>query len=337
MFLYPLKFVPRLVEKMWGGRKIETDLGKKLPPGKNIGESWEIYDFPPGIVDSSAHRQSSPIANGPLAGRPLHWAVKEFGADLLGRVPLVGPHGQFPLLIKFLDAREDLSVQVHPDEKYCAENPDVHLKTEAWYILQHDAGSRLFKGLRPGATREVFRAAVDDGTVEQYLAAIPARQDQCHYLPSGTIHALGAGMLVAEVQTPSDTTFRVFDFNRVDPSTGRQRTLHVEQAMHCIDFSGRPEDPQPRSPISAPKRRVTTSPFFKIERVRSSDGIEEQLTHTEPAIWIMLQGEAEIKVDGVKQAVTFTRGETLFLPVAMKKPVLKTSSECLWLEVTFPH
>ncbi|HWE03914.1 MAG TPA: type I phosphomannose isomerase catalytic subunit [Tepidisphaeraceae bacterium] len=337
MFLYPLKFVPRLVEKMWGGRKIETVLGKKLPAGKNIGESWEIYDFPPGIVDTSSTRQSSPIANGPLAGRPLHWAVKEFGADLLDQIPLVGPDGQFPLLIKFLDAREDLSVQVHPDENYCAGHPEAHLKSEAWYVLQHDAGSRLFKGLRPGATRETFGAAVEDGAVEQYLAAIPARQDQCHYLPSGTIHALGAGMLVAEVQTPSDTTFRVFDFNRVDPSTGRQRALHVEQAMQCIDFSGRPEDPQPRSPISALKRRVVTSPYFKIERVRCSEGIEEPLAPTEPAIWIMLQGDAQIKLDGIKQPVTLTRGETLLLPAAMKKPVLKTSSECLWLEVTFPH
>ncbi|HZK81317.1 MAG TPA: type I phosphomannose isomerase catalytic subunit [Humisphaera sp.] len=336
MFLYPLKFVPRLFEKMWGGRKIETDLGKKLPPEKNIGESWEIYDFPPGILDSSTNRHSSPIANGVLAGRPLHWAVTEFGADLLGNVSPIGRHAQFPLLIKFLDAREDLSVQVHPDEKYCAEHPEAHLKTEAWYILQHDPGARLFKGLRPGTTKEAFRAAIDAGTAEQYLAAVPARQDQCHYLPSGTIHALGAGILAAEVQTPSDTTFRVFDFNRVDPSTGRPRPLHVEQAMQCIDFSGRPEDPQPRSPISAPKRRVITSPFFKIERVRSSEGIEEPLKLTEPAIWIMLQGEAHIKVDGVKQAVTFTRGETLLLPVAMKKPVLKTMSECLWLEVTFP-
>jgi mannose-6-phosphate isomerase len=336
MFLYPLKFVPRLVDKMWGGQKIDTILGKKLP-SKTVGESWEIYDFPPGIVDTSANHHSSPIANGTLAGRPLRWAIEEFGADLLGNVPLVGPHGQFPLLIKFLDAREDLSVQVHPDEAYCKEHPEAHLKTEAWYVMQHDPGARLFKGLRPGTTSEAFRAAIDAGTVEQYLAAIPAREDQVHYLPSGTIHALGAGMLVAEVQTPSDTTFRVFDFNRIDPTTNKPRTLHVEQAMQCIDFSGRPEDPQPRSPISAPKRRIVTSPYFKIERVRSSKGIEEPLAQSEPAIWIMLHGEASIKVDGVKQPVSFARGEVLLLPPAMKKPVLKTSSESAWLEVTFPH
>src|SRR5579862_8964142 len=181
MSLYPLKFVPRLVEKMWGGRKIETVLGKKLPPGQRIGESWEIYDFPPGVVDSSADWVSSSIANGPLAGRPLHWVVKEYRAELLGDVPTSGPHGQFPLLIKFLDAREDLSVQVHPDEEYAAKNPSAHLKTEAWYVLENDPGSRLFKGLKPGTTAAAFRGAVESGKVEQHLATISAKAGQCHY------------------------------------------------------------------------------------------------------------------------------------------------------------
>src|SRR5258708_39846463 len=116
MLLYPLKFHPRLVEKMWGGRKLQTVLGKALPPGKPIGESWELYDFPPGVVEGSSDWVSSVIASGPHAGQTLHWAMGEFGSDLLGSAKPVGAHGQFPLLIKFLDAREDLSVQVHPDQ-----------------------------------------------------------------------------------------------------------------------------------------------------------------------------------------------------------------------------
>lgn len=336
MSLYPLKFVPRLVEKMWGGQKIETVLGKKLPPGSLVGESWEIYDFPPGVVDASKERISSPITNGPHAGRPLHWAVKEFGADLLGDVPLVGPHGQFPLLVKFLDARQDLSVQVHPDEAYAARHPHAHLKTEAWYVMEHDPGARIFKGLKPGVTPEAFRAAIDQGNVEQFLATAPARVGQCHYLPSGTIHALGAGMLVAEVQTPSDTTFRVHDFNRVDPSTGKQRTLHVEQAMQCIDFKARPEEPPAaRQSATAARRQLCTSPFFKIDRVKTHSGVDQELAAERPAIWIMLEGEAQIKIDGVKSPVRFTRGETVLLPAAMKHPVLKTFGECTWLEVLF--
>src|SRR5688500_13901760 len=147
--LYPLKFKPRLLEKMWGGRKIETVLGKPLPPGgKPIGEAWEIYDFPPGVCGNSDQWLSSEIAVGPLAGRTLHWAIQEFGRALHGDVPLVGEHGQFPVLVKFLDAREDLSIQVHPDERYCKDHPDAHLKNEAWYVVQAEPGARLYKGFK---------------------------------------------------------------------------------------------------------------------------------------------------------------------------------------------
>jgi mannose-6-phosphate isomerase len=339
MSLYPLKFTPRFLEKIWGGRKIETVLGKKLPPGVNIGESWEIYDFPPGVVDNTGEWVSSIIANGPLAGRSLHWATQEFGRDLLGDVPLVGAHGQFPLLIKFLDAREDLSVQVHPDKKYADANPQAHLKTEAWYVVEHSPGARLFKGLRPGTTADRFGSAIAAGTVEDHLTAITVKEGQCFYLPSGTVHALGAGILAAEVQTPSDTTFRVFDFNRVEPSTGKPRALHVEQAMQCIDFSGAPEPHQPRSHVGGfftTVTRLVTSPFFKVEKVRFTEGVEEPVPYDQPVIWMMLEGQAQVKVDGMKDPVRFSRGDTALLPAAMKNPIIKTLSDCVWLEITFP-
>src|SRR5262249_45059208 len=154
----------------------------------------------------------------------LHSIVKEFGRDLMGDVPLVGRDGhggQFPILIKFLDAREDLSVQVHPDQDYANTHPDAPLTPEARYVVQHDEGARILTGLVPGATREDFEAATVAGGVDRMIKSIPVKDGHCYYLPSGTVHALGAGILAAEVQTPSDTTFRVFDFNRVDPSTGK--------------------------------------------------------------------------------------------------------------------
>ncbi|HWE93343.1 MAG TPA: type I phosphomannose isomerase catalytic subunit [Tepidisphaeraceae bacterium] len=339
MSLYPLKFIPRFLEKLWGGRKVETVLGKTLPPGRNIGESWEIYDFPPGVVDGSGEWVSSVIANGPLAGRSLHWAMQEFGRDLLGDIAPVGPHGQFPLLVKFLDAREDLSVQVHPDKAYADMHPEAHLKTEAWYVVEHSPGARLFKGLRPGSTAEGFRSAISSGTVEEHLIAIPVKEGQCFYLPSGTVHALGAGILAAEVQTPSDTTFRVYDFNRVEPATGKTRMLHVEQAMQCIDFSGAPEPQQTRSHVGGfftTVTRLVTSPHFKMEKVRFVEGVEEAVPYDEPVIWVMLEGEAQVKVDGLKEPVRFGLGETVLLPAAMKNAVIKTLSNCVWLEITFP-
>jgi mannose-6-phosphate isomerase len=158
--LYPLKFKPRLVEKMWGGRKLQTVLGKALPEGKLIGESWELYDFPPGVVEKSGQWVSSEIANGPLAGRTLHWAVEALGPQLYGSAALSGQQGKFPILIKFLDAREDLSVQVHPDQAYANANPGAHLKSEAWYVLQADPGARLLNGLQPGTTRAAFERAL---------------------------------------------------------------------------------------------------------------------------------------------------------------------------------
>ena len=339
MSLYPFKFRARFVEKIWGGRRIETVLGKSLPPALPIGESWELYDFPPGVVDGSTDWVSSEIANGPLAGRSLHWAVQEFGRDLLGDVSLTGTGGQFPILIKFLDAREDLSLQVHPDQDYANTHPDAHLKSEAWYVLQNEPDTAIHKGLIKGTTREQFKAAIEKGTAMDHIVRIPVKPGHCHYLPSGTVHALGAGVLVAEVQTPSDTTFRVFDFNRIEAATGKPRKLHVDQALQCIDFSGDPEPKQPRSHVAGlftTVSQLVSCEYFKLEKVRFTEGVEEAVPYDEPVVWIMLEGEAQVKVDGMKEPTTFKKGDTVLLPAVMKNPVIKTLTDCVWLEVTFP-
>jgi mannose-6-phosphate isomerase len=339
MSLYPLKFKPRLVEKMWGGRKLETVLGKPLPPDQRIGESWELYDFPPGIVEGSLNWVSAIVAEGPLAGKSLHELVLDHGRDLTGDVPLVGDQKQFPILIKFLDAREDLSVQVHPDEEFCRNNRGAHLKSEAWYVLQNDPGAKLYKGLQAGVTPESFRSAIDQGTVEKSIKTVAVKEGDCHYLPSGTIHALGAGILVAEVQTPSDTTFRVFDFNRIDPSTGKTRKLHVTDALACIDFSGKEPPPQKRDHVGSlftTVSRLVSCPYFTIEKVRFSEGVEQPIPYDQPVVWMMLDGQAQVKVDELKQPIHIKRGETVLFPARMNNPVLKTLSDCAWLEVTFP-
>lgn len=326
--LYPLKFQPRFVEKIWGGRKLSTVLGKALPDGKQIGESWELYDFPPGIVESSPGWVSSVIVNGPLAGRTLHEAVGEFGVQLLGDVPLVGPHGQFPILIKFLDAREDLSIQVHPDREYAAANPGAHLKTEAWYVLQSDPGSRVLNGLRPGTTRQEFEAALGRGDVERRIRSAPAKPGDCFYLPSGTAHALGAGILVAEVQTPSDTTFRVFDFNRIDPSTGKPRPLHVDQALACIDFRGRADDIGPNDATC----RLVTCPYFHLERFQLTAGSQRPAL-AGLSVLVVIEGAVEIHCEQTDAPVTAACGDVVLLAAALRHPRFRTASSCTWLEV----
>ncbi len=324
MSLYPLKFKPRFVRKMWGGRKLETVLGKSPPPGA-IGESWELYDFPPGVVDESADWISSEVAEGRLAGKTLHELIEEFGQDLCGDVPLVGPRGQFPLLIKFLDAHDDLSVQVHPAEAYAKAHPGAHLKNEAWFIVQADPGSRLLKGLKPGVTRQSFAQSIADGSVESTIHSIPAKAGDCFYLPSGTVHALGAGILAAEVQTPSDTTYRVFDFNRVDPSTGQPRTLHVEQAMQCIDFSAAAPPKSPSGP------QLVKCDQFSIRKITAKKGREVIIPAGEPKVLMFITGQGQLLAAG--QETAFTGGDTILLPAGLVETVAAAGSDALWLEV----
>jgi mannose-6-phosphate isomerase len=341
MSLYPLKFKPRFVEKIWGGRKLETVLRKKLPANQLIGESWELYDFPPGVIEGSSGWVSAAVANGPLAGKTLHELIAAHGKAIHGDVPLDPHTGQFPILIKFLDAKEDLSVQVHPDEAYAASHSDAHLKSECWYIFQHEPNARILKGVQPGVTRQQFKKAIEDGSVESLINAIPVKEGQCYYLPSGTVHALGAGILVAEVQMPSDTTYRVFDFNRIDATTGKPRKLHVEQALECIDFTGELEakNKQTRSHVAgfhATVTKLVDCPYFKLEKVRMTEGVEEPIPYDEPVIWMMLQGKLQVKVEGVNETTVIEKGETVLLPAQMKNPMIKTLADCVWLEVTLP-
>ncbi len=336
MSLYPLQFQPRFVKKIWGGRKIETVLNKPLPPGESIGESWELYDFPPGVVENSTAWASSVVVNGPLAGRTLHDLIGEYGRKLHGEVSLLNGE-QFPILIKFLDACEDLSVQVHPPASYADRHPGTHLKTEAWYILQHEPEARILKGLTKGATRQSFEAGIVDNRVESQIQSIPVKVGDCHFLPSGTVHALGGGILAAEVQTPSDTTFRVYDFGRLE--NGKPRQLHIQEALACIDFDAPSPPPQRRSHVGSYFTTVTQlvdCPYFKIEKVRMTEGVHEAIPYDQPVVWIMLEGEAQLRVADQIEAVTARKGQTLLLPAVMNKPTIQTQSDCTWLEVTFP-
>ena len=334
--LYPLRFEPRIVPKMWGGRRL-SGLGKSLPEGEPVGESWELYDFPPGIVDK-ADWASAPVADGPLAGTTLHqlMASDRLRHRLLGRAsPVTTPAGpQFPLLIKFLDAEQDLSVQVHPTQAYADQHEGAHLKNEAWHVLSAASGSRLLKGLVSGATRDGFEHAINDGTVEDQIVALPGKVGETHYLPSGTVHALGAGMLVAEVQTPSDTTYRVYDFKRLDPKTGQERELHVKQALDVIDFDSAGEEPNP--PVSGDSDGiVTVAPQFTISKLSATAGVRMTLPAGSMSVIIVLQGRGEIVCEGCNPQ-SYQRGQTFLLPADLAAPTLAPDADTQWLEVTLP-
>jgi mannose-6-phosphate isomerase len=354
--MYPLKFQPVFQRRLWGGQRLRTILHKSMGAGVDsgkmpmphalpIGESWELADLPPGTVQADSTGAavdgalSSVIANGPWAGRTLHNVWGEFQERRKTkdeRRKGGGGEGYFPLLVKFLDAQQDLSVQVHPDEAYCGSHPGAHLKSEAWFILHAEAGARIFKGVKPGTSREEFRAALEAGRVEPLLNEVKVQAGDCHYLPSGTVHALGAGILAAEVQTPSDTTFRVFDWNRLT-AEGKPRQLHVAEALACMSFAPPPEGTR-ATPESINNLRLVECEFFTLDRRGFPAGRTEALAEGEMSVWIVLGGQGVITCEapGAGATTALARGDVVLLPATMREAKLRTIANLTLLEARMP-
>jgi len=301
-----LIFAPFLKEKVWGNARL-ADFGKEPPPGLQIGESWEIADLAstdPGGGGGGAAR--SVIRSGPLAGKTIHDAMTLWGRDLIGQAQPTA-QGGFPLLIKFLDAGENLSVQTHPSPAYAATHPEAHLKTEAWLVLSAAPDAVIYKGLNRNASAEELGKAARDGSIVDLLRATPARPGDCYNLPTGVVHALGAGVLAAEVQTPSDTTFRLFDWGR----TGR--TLHIDQAVECATLVQ--DDSQPSRFDDVGRCRLLSNDAFTMDVVRLSPG--ESFTPRVSdvcAVWMVVEGAGTANVHG--DATTLPLGATALVPAA---------------------
>jgi mannose-6-phosphate isomerase len=225
----PLAFEPIFIERMWGGRRLESEFHRKLPREKRIGESWEIVDRP---------EAQSVVAYGALRGKTLHELWTQQRDEIFGDVP---DAPRFPLLIKVLDAQEKLSLQVHPPE-HVASRLGGEPKNEFWYVAAADPDAELFLGFLEPVTRDSFEQKLREGTVIDHVHRIAVQAGDAVFLPAGRVHAIGAGNLLIEIQQNSDTTYRVFDWNRTDPATGTKRDLHVQQAIQCINF----EDVQPQ-------------------------------------------------------------------------------------------
>jgi mannose-6-phosphate isomerase len=220
----PLSFEPIFMERIWGGRKLAQLFNKNLPPNKPIGESWEIVDRP---------EAQSIVANGPLKGKTLHELWSQHRKEIFGDLT---DSPRFPLLIKLLDAQEKLSLQVHPPEKIAAKL-GAEPKTECWYVANAESGAELFIGFKESTNREQFQKLLSAGSAADHVHTIRVRRGDVMFLPAGRFHAVGAGNVLVEIQQNSDTTYRVFDWNRVDQQTGEPRKLHVDEALESIDFS----------------------------------------------------------------------------------------------------
>lgn len=333
---YPLLFHPILKPKVWGGRALAS-LGKDLPPGQAIGESWELADLPLSIEGGR-----SIIANGELAGMSLRQAIAAHHLEIMGDAKETA-EGGFPLLIKYLDARENLSVQVHPDQAYVQKHPEAHLKSEAWMIIQALPGSVIYKGIKPHVSAGQFDEDIRAGKVVDDLVAAPANAGDCHYLPSGTCHALGAGIVVAEIQTPSDTTFRIFDWGRPHSNTASGgtpgRELHIQQALECIHF-GPPDKPhKPNSPIEVRGLRTTQlveSEYFEIERVDAITMARFPIVNSGlPEVWMFMGGSGRIE-NQRGPLVDLQPGATVLMPAALDHCLAVLGRSAWMLRVKLP-
>lgn len=304
---HPLQFTPVLRSYLWGGAKLERILGKKTPENRVWAESWEVVD----------HREAqSVVANGPLQGQTLRQLLELFSEEIMG---YDAKGAQFPLLFKYLDCQLDLSVQVHPDDLYGSKMvvPD-NGKTEAWYVIDAEPGAKLYAGLKTGVGAEEVRNAIKNGTLESLLHVIPAKAGDCIFIPAGTVHALGAGLLIAEIQQASDCTFRLYDWSRVD-AEGKSRELHIEQGLEVIDFE--------RGPVTLSQRKELEGGWTELVACDKFTLLETKATH-----WIDLpRGQASIltipagaaEVIWTNGAVKLSQGTTLLVPVACDHPRLQ--------------
>ena len=327
--LYPLRFAPLFRRYLWGGRRLGTVLGKPIGPGDDYAESWELVDH---------GDDQSVVAAGPLAGKTLHDIVIHHHQELLGQhSALRTPHSalnSFPLLFKLLDCNRALSVQVHPNDAQAAKltPPDLG-KTEAWVILDAAPGSVIYAGLRSGVTRDDLARAIATGACESCLHHLEPQVGDCVFIPAGTVHALGAGLLVAEIQQASDTTFRLFDWNRLGPD-GQPRPLHVDESLAVIDFARGPVVPQAPQPTTTPgiERLVACDKF--ILDLRTFTG-EAQLGGDD-AMRIVSVVAGEVRLAGDPSGQPLQRGQTALLPAALGPIAATAESPATLLEAYLP-
>jgi mannose-6-phosphate isomerase len=303
--LYPLFFKPVYMPYIWGGQKIAHHYGRTIPD-KIVAESWEITDRPEGM---------SVLTNGPLAGKTLRELVEQFGRQLTGTSV---KSAEFPLLIKIIDAKTRLSVQVHPDANTAAKYGGEP-KTEAWYVLKAERGSHIYAGLRPNFDRIRFENTFKKGSLEKTLRTFPARKGSVFYIPGGRMHAIGEGCMLLEIQQNSNTTYRVYDWGRTDKN-GNMRELHVEKAMNVINWNDHTPallapPPRNRKHGSQLQANLLSSPYFRLGRRIISGSCEVANDGKSFHILFTEQGEVEIIADG--NSAIARAGTTCLMPASI--------------------
>ncbi len=321
--LYPLKFKAQYLDKIWGGQKIKTVLNKDFGSLPNCGESWEI---------SGVQGHVSVVENGFLAGNTLEELIEIYMGDLVGD-EVYGKFGvEFPLLIKFIDANDHLSIQVHPDDEMSKKRHQAFGKTEMWYVLQADKGSKLNSGFNQEVDQEKYLKKLESNELTDILNFEEVDEGDVYFMPAGRVHAIGKGILLAEIQQTSDVTYRIYDYDRRD-NDGNARELHTELALDAIDFEFQKKYKSEYSSKLNESSEIVKCPYFTTNLLELDTKIERDFFKLDSfVIYICLDGEVEIEyLDGTEK---LKKGESILMPSSLVQFFLKPSgSKAKLLEV----
>ncbi len=327
ILLYPLRFEPIYQYRLWGGRRLADLLSAPLPGDGPIGEAWVLSD---------RDDHSSQVANGPFKGRTIGQLLKQSPEQLLGK--LAQRFRRFPLLLKFLDAREMLSVQVHPSDAHSDLLPAGETgKTEAWVVLEAKTESRVYAGLKPGTTAEGLRRALANGTMADDLVCFTPKRGDGVFLPAGTVHSLGDDIVVFEVQQNSDVTFRLFDWGHVDPTTGQPRALQVDKALACVDFADGAAGlvtPLVEATTPVERERLFHCEHFWLWRLQGHSPFTVGAAGV-PRVLVCIEGTGQVEHCG--EAYALEKGDVLLLPATVGACVFRPRGAANVLEIALPE
>ncbi len=319
--LYPLKFSPILKDKIWGGTKLKSIFNKPAETDK-LGESWELSGY---------EGDESVVTNGFLAGNNLSELIEIYMGELIGE-KIYDQYGlSFPLLFKLIDANENLSIQVHPGDEVAAERHNSFGKTEMWYVLDADPGAVLIIGFTKDCTKEEYLEALENGKVEDLLQKVPVKKGDVFFIPAGLVHAIGKGVMVAEIQQSSDITYRIYDYKRVDDK-GNERELHTEQALDVINFSAAND---PKTAYKVQYNEITPlvdCQYFTTNMLRFTDPVTRNYGTLDTFVaYMCLEGNLIIECNGEKTIVN--KGDTVLIPAIINELGLIPDGGVTLLEV----
>lgn len=320
--LYPLKFETVLKEKVWGGNALATHFNKKTNGSDHIGESWEL---------SAIADDQSVISNGFLAGNNIEELIEVYMGDITGDQIYEKFGNEFPLLIKFIEAQEDLSIQVHPNDNLAKKRHKAYGKTEMWYILECKKNSKIYTGFKPGVTKEIYEDALKNNRIEDIMNVETPEPGNAFFTPAGRVHAIGAGIVLVEIQQTSDITYRIFDWNR--KGTGKEkRELHTDLALDAIDFNQNGSNKLSKLPVINNNLNLVNCEFFNTNLLWFNKAIDKEYHFIDSfVVYICIDGEFQICWDGNTEKVI--KGETVLLPAMIKEVTLKPLNEARLLEV----